>query len=228
MKGGATSPGVTADTITVVAHESPDDDLAASLQAQLDPADKREATGGELLKLVQDRFSMWGRKLKIVPVQGHRLRRDLVAPMPSRWPPRSAPSPRSAGRASRGPWRIRARQPRRAVPGLQALGPDSTFQKNAPYCRATSRTPEQYLLTLGDYLIGRLNGRKAEFAGDPALRKRKRVFVDPLRAGPPVFGQTEKVVAGRGAKLGYKDKVSLTYQLVVAELAERPARSSPA
>ncbi|WP_254126895.1 hypothetical protein [Aquihabitans sp. G128] len=39
-----------------------------------------------------------------------------------------------------------------------------------------------------------------------------------------MFGQTEKVVAERGAKLGYKDKVSLTYQLVVAELAEK-ARS---
>jgi hypothetical protein len=103
--------------------------------------------------------------------------------------------------------------------------PDSTFQENAPYLWNNYQTPEQFLVSLGDYLIGRLNKRKATFAGDPAMRDRTRVFGSiSFEADPPVFTQVRADVAERGAKLGYKTKVSLTYQLVIAQLAEK-ARS---
>ena len=84
------------------------------------------------------------------------------------------------------------------------------------------QTPEQFLLNLGDFLLGQLLDKPAKFAGDPALKKKKRVFgVVHFEQDPPVFGATETIVEEHGAKQGYESAVNLTYQLVIAQLGEK-------
>ena len=225
MKGGATTPGVTAHTITVVAYELADDDLSASLQSLLDPAEAQRETRTRLIELLEQRYAMWGRKIKIVFFKGTgsdetSSRSDAV----------TVATEIGAFASLGGPGQQGAYAEELASRGVLCLGcglsvPDSTFQDNAPYMWGTLQTPEQFLVTLGDYLIGRLNKRKATFAGDPELRRKTRVFGSVhFEQDPPVFGDTEKIVRERGAALGYKDAVSLTYQLVIAQLAEK-ARS---
>ncbi|MCU1497372.1 MAG: hypothetical protein JWM47_1325 [Acidimicrobiales bacterium] len=222
VKGGATYPGVTADTITVVAYELPDDDLSASLQSQLDAVADRRLTGDALLKMVEDRFSLWGRRLKVIRFQGTgsdetSARADAI---------KVATEFRAFASLS-GPSQQGAYAEELASRGVVCVGcglsvPDSEFQRNAPYLWGNLQTPEQFLVSLGDYLIGRLNKKKAVFAGDAAMHDRTRVFgAIHFEQDPPVFGATEKMVEERGARLGYTTKVSITYQLVIAELAEK-------
>src|SRR5690606_978408 len=100
--------------------------------------------------------------------------------------------------------------------------PDSALQDNAPFLWGNLQSPEQYLLNLGDFIVGRLLGRKAEFAGSEAIREKERVFgVVHFEQDPPVFGGVEDMVDERGAETGYDAAVNLTYQLVISELPEK-------
>lgn len=225
VEGEATTQGVTDDTIKVVYYQPADDDLSASLSAVLDPQEAREDTAAKLLAMLEDRFELWGRQLEVVPFKGSGAdetssRADAV----------EVATEIGAFASLGGPGQQGAYAEELANRGVLCLGcglsvPDSTFQENAPYTWGSQQSPEQYLVTLGDYLIGRLNKRKAEFAGDPAMRTRDRVFgAVHFEQDPPVFTETEKVVEERGAALGYESAISITYQLVIPELAEK-ARS---
>ncbi|MBA3280626.1 MAG: hypothetical protein H0U29_00175 [Acidimicrobiia bacterium] len=224
-KATEASQGVTADTITVVAYEPADDDLSASLQALLDPPEKQRETRLKLIQMLEERFSMWGRKIEVVNFKGtgsdetsSRADAVTVATELGAFASLSSPGQQSAYAeelASRGVLCL----------GCGLSVPDTTFQDNAPYLWGNLQSPEQFLVNLGDYLIERLNKRKATFAGDPKLRKMTRVFgTVNFEQDPPVFGETGRIARERAAKRGFKSAFSLTYQLVIAQLAEK-ARS---
>lgn len=222
VKGGTTYQGVTADTITVVAYETADDDIAATLQAQLDPPELQRETRAKLLEVLQDRFALWGRKVKLVRLKGSgsdetSSRADAV----------KVATEIKAFASLGGPPQESAYAEELASRKVVCIGcglslPDSAFQKNAPYLWGNLQTPEQFLINLGDYVVGRLLNKKAEFAGDPTMRKRKRVFgVVHYEQDPPVFGDVEKAVAEQGKARGYEAAVNLTYQLIIPELGEK-------
>ena len=222
VKSDGTQQGVTATTITIVAYEPADDDLSASLQAQLDPIGQQRQTFAVLEKMFETEYNLWGRKLKVVRLKGTgsdetSSRADAV----------KVATEIKAFASLGGPGQESAYAEELASRGVVCIGcglslPDSAFQKNAPYLWGNLQTPEQYLLNLGDYVTKRLLGKKAEFAGDPALRKKKRVFgVVHFEQDPPVFGGIDEAVAKEGKKTGYKTAVNLTYQLVIAELGEK-------
>ncbi len=222
VEGGATYQGVTATSIKVVAYQAADDDLSASLQAQLDPDEVQRETRTALIEMLEDRFETWGRKVEVVYLKGSgsdetSSRADAV----------KVATEIQAFASIGGPGQQNAYADELASRGVLCLGcglsvPDSTFQENAPYMWGNLQTPEQYLLNVGDYVVGRLFGRKAEFAGDPELRDQERRFgVVHFEQDPPVFGATEKVVEERGKAVGYESEISLTYQLVISELGEK-------
>ncbi len=222
VNGGATSPGVTAATITVVIYEAADDDLAASLQATLDPANVRREASTKLLAMYQDRFAMWGRRIKVVDLKGSgsdetSARADAVKVATEIGAFASIGGPSQQGAYAE---ELASRKVLCVGCGLSV--PDSTFQKNAPYLWGNLQTPEQFLLNVGDYLIERLNNKNASFAGDPAMRKRTRVFGSiNFEQDPPVFGAVAKQADTEGAARGYHPAARLTYQLVIPELAEK-------
>ena len=221
-KGGATYRGVTADSIKVVLYEAADDDLSASLQAKSDSPEATRENRIELIKMLEDRYQMWGRTVDIVPLKGSgsdetSSRADAV----------KVAEEIQAFASIGGPGQESAYAEELASRGVLCVGcglsvPDATFQKYAPHMWNNLQTPEQFLLNLGDYVAGRLLGRPAEFAGDPELQKRDRVFgVVHFEQDPPVFGVTEDIVEERGKDVGYKAAVNLTYQLVIAQLGEK-------
>lgn len=222
VKGGATYQGVTATTITVVAYELADDDLSASLSAQLDSVAAARDTREKLLAMFESRFNMWGRKVKLVRLKGSgsdetSSRADAV----------KVATEIKAFASLGGPGQESAYAEELASRHVVCIGcglslPDSALQKNAPYLWGNLQTPEQFLLNVGDYVTKRLLNKKASFAGDAAMRKKKRVFgVVHFEQDPPVFGGVETTMAKRGAKVGYKAVVNLTYQLIIAELGEK-------
>ena len=222
VEGGATSPGVTADEITIVLYEAADDDLAASLSANLDTAEQALQTRQDLLALYEDRFELWGRTLDVVPMKGSgsdetSARADAV----------KVAEEIGAFASIGGPGQESAYAEELARRGVVCIGcglslPDSAIQEHAPYLWSVGQTPEQYLLNLGDFLINRLSGQPAEFAGSEELRERERVFgVVHFEQDPPVFGGVEEIAAERGGERGYESVVNLTYQLVISDLPEK-------
>lgn len=214
--------GVTATTITVVAYEAADDDLSASLQSLLDPKEAQRDTRTKITELLEDRYETWGRKIKIVFFKGTgsdetSSRADAV----------TVATEIGAFASLSGPGQQGAYAEELAKRGVLCFGcglalPDASYQENAPYLWGSSMTPEQFLPILGDYVIGRLFKRKAEFAGDPKMRSKERVMgTVNFEQDPPVFGATSEAALKQGEAVGYKPKVRLTYQLVIAELAEK-------
>lgn len=217
-----TGQGVTEDTVTVVAYEAPDDDLSASLQANSDPRDVQRETKEKLIRMLEDRYEMWGRRIDIVHMKGTgssetAARADAV----------KVAEEIGAFASLGGPGQQGAYAEELASRGVVCIGcglsvPDSVFRENAPYMWGNLQTPEQYLVNLGDYLIERLMGRPAAFAGDPAMRTRERVFGHVnFEEDPPVFKGVSDEADRRGKERGYSPAARLTYQLIIPELAEQ-------
>ena len=214
--------GVTPETIKIVSYEAPDDDLAASLQANLDPPAQRAETIEKMLRMLEDRFEMWGRSIELVRVKGTgsdetSARSDAL----------KVAEEIGAFASVGGPSQQGAYAEELASRGVLCIGcglsvPDVVFRANAPYMWGNLQTPEQYLVNLGDYLIERLLGRPAVFAGDPTMHTRTRVFGQVnFEEDPPVFADVSEAARRRGLERGYEPAVRLTYQLVIPELAEK-------
>ncbi|MBX3313092.1 MAG: amino acid ABC transporter substrate-binding protein [Actinobacteria bacterium] len=222
IEGGATYQGVTADSIKVVLYEAADDDAAAALQANLDPPEKRVQVREEQIHMLESTFQMWGRKLDVVVMKGRGVdeenaRADAV----------KVATEIKAFASIGGPAQQSAYAEELAARGVVCIScglsmPDSTYQKNAPYIWGNLQTAEQFLNYLGDLVVGQLNGKNAEFAGDPSMHDKERVFgAVNFEQDPPVFNELADVIAERGKEAGYETSVRLTYQLVIPELPEK-------
>ncbi len=217
-----TAQGVTPEKVIVVAYGAPDDDLSAALQANADTAEAALDTRRKLIAMFEDRYEMWGRTVEVVYMKGTgssetAARADAVR----------VAEEIGAFASLGGPGQQGAYAEELASRGVLCLGcglsvPNSTFLDNAPYMWGNLQTPEQYLITLGDYLIDRLMGHKAEFAGDAKTRARTRVFGHVnFDQDPPVFQGVSEEADKRGTARGYKPAARLKYQLVIPELAEQ-------
>ena len=222
VEGGAPARGVTETEITVVAYVAADDDLSASLSGQLDSPEASADTSGKLLAMLSETYETWGRKLNVVRLKGSgsdetSARADAV----------KVAEEIEAFASIGGPGQESAYAEELARRGVICVGcglalPDSALQENAPYLWGNLQTPEQYLLNLGDFIIERLLGDKAEFAGSPEIRDRgARLRRGPLRAGPTGVRRRRGVRGRGGRRPRLRAAVNLTYQLVIADLPEK-------
>jgi len=222
VKGGATAQGVTAKTITIVLYQPADQDLAAVLQAKLDPPSRVQKTEEAFLDMFQHTFNTWGRKIVI-----KRLKGSGVDETSARADAVKVDEEYHAFASLNGPSQAPAYADELASRHVLCINcglgvPDSTYQTNAPYMWGPLQTAEQFLLNVGDYIVNRLLHRKAAHAGDPAFRSRQRSFgVVHFEQDPPVFGGVEKLVAAQGKKRGFEAKAQLTYQLILDKLGEQ-------
>ncbi|MFN8017652.1 MAG: ABC transporter substrate-binding protein [Acidimicrobiales bacterium] len=222
VEGGATAQGVTATTIRVVMYQAADDDLSASLSSKTDSPEATRDTTEKLLAMYQSLYQMWGRKLEVIPFKGSGS--DETS---SRADARKVAVELKAFASIGGPGQESAYAEELADRGVLCIGcglavPDSTLQKHAPHMWGTLQTPEQYLLNLGDFIIERLQGDDASFAGDPKIASQPRKFgVVHFEQDPPVYGGVEDMVKSEGGARGYEAAVNLTYQLVIADLPEK-------
>jgi hypothetical protein len=222
LEGGATYRGVTADEITIVLYEAADDDLSASLQDQQDSPEATRDTRDKLVRLYEDVLETWGRRIKMVQFKGSgsdetSSRADAV----------KVAEEIGAFASLGGPGQESAYAEELARRDVLCLGcglalPNSAFQDNAPYLWGSGQTPEQFLVNLGDFIVGQLLGKKAAFAGSEELRQQDRRFgVVHFEQDPPVFDAVQDTVDEEGGARGYEAEVTLTYQLVIPDLPEK-------
>lgn len=216
--GGATAPGVDDKTITVVYYvESPQD--LASLAQQLGVLDSFDTMQREFQRLVDASnhlYELYGRKVVLKKFQGTG---NGVDPVAARADAIKVANEMHAFASIGGPSQTPAYADELASRHVMCIScsyavPDSSFQKDAPYQWGTLPTPEQLVYSVFDYGIAHLWNRPARFAGDPKMRKEKRVFgVVHYEQDPPVFKSLEKQVLRHYASTGHNARLTLTYLL---------------
>ena len=224
--GGATYPGVTADTIKVVYYFPPPGDITASVSGLLDTNAKVTDTVRAYTKMFESRFQTYGRKVQVVPIVGSGISTDETA---ARADAVKVATQIKAFASIGGPAQTSVYQDELAARHVLCLGcglsvPDATFQKDKPFMWGQLPTPEQYLENIGVFVTQQLNNKPAQWAGDPKMRTEKRVFgTVHYDQDPPVFNGVTDVVNAQGAKLGWKPKVNESYLLDLAKLPQTAA-----
>lgn len=223
--GGVTSSGVTADAIKVVYHESlPGNDITAALNAINDPDEVQRRTRQAFVRMFEDRFETYGRKIELVRFTGTGTADDEAKARADAVQVAEEIKPFAV---LGGPPLTSAWADELARRGIICIGcglsvPDERYQENAPYMWGSLPTPEQFLVNFGSYVTRRLLNRKAEFAGDESFRTKERVFgTVSYESDPPVFTKVREEVTKRGLLRGYKPAVSERYILDIPKLGER-------
>lgn len=223
--GGATAKGVTADTVKVAYYvPKPGSDAEAALQGLVDPPEASAQTREDFAEVLNQVYELYGRKVELVPVDASG---DPDDPIAAKNDAVKIAEEIGAFAVIGGPGLSNNYADELASRGVLCVqcglvAPDTIYQKNAPYMWGTSATPEQFLVNVSDYISGRLLGRPAEFAGDPAMQNEERVFgTVHLELDPPVFSEVEEIVNERGKEVGYTPAAEETYLFDVARAPER-------
>lgn len=229
--GGETYRGVTADTIKVVSYESPPGaDITAALSGLLDDAEVQRRTRQAYIEMLSDAFETYGRTIEVVTLVGSGAADDAAAAVADAIRVREEIKPFAVigGPALTNAFADELAGDPAARDGIICIGcglsvPDSVYQENAPYMWGQLPTPEQFLVNFGDYVVKRLYGRTADFAGGD-LQGQPRVFGSiNFEQDPPVFRDVSQEVTERGAVRGYEAAVRETYILDIPRLPERAA-----
>ena len=223
--GGATHRGVSAETIRVVYYvANPDGDITAALAGIVDDEAAVVDTLGRYVELFNALYETYGRRVEVVRYQARGAANDPVA---ARADAIVVSEELGAFASIGGPALTAAYAEQLAEAGVLCIdcgvsSPDSTYQANAPHLWGNAPTPEQFLELFGDYVVNRLLGRPAEFAGDPAMRERTRRFgVVHFELDPPVFSELAETVRVRGEERGWVPVARETYVLDLAKAPER-------
>jgi hypothetical protein len=222
--GGETHPGVTEDTIKVVAYRAPPgNDLFAALQGVLDDEDTQHRTRVKYVEMLNALYETYGRKIDIEVFVGSGAADDEGRAVADA---RQIANEIKPFAVLNGPALTGAFATELAKRGIICIGcgvsvPDSVYQENAPHMWGNLPTPEQFLFNFGDFTVRRLLGRKAEFAGDPEMRDKERVFgTINFEQDPPVFSEVTEETLRRGKLRGFESKVREKYILDVPRLPE--------
>lgn len=179
--GGATSPGVTADSIKIVVYQGEPDPLQQVLVSDAggdtDPAVTAQ-TAVDYLTMLGDVYETYGRTLDVQVVEASGLPDDATAAQAdARTIIDMEPFAVVGGPASAPVYWQEITDA-----GILCMGGCSTaegwdvVEGAAPYLWPTGHAPEQADAHLAEFIGTQLAGQPAEFAGDPALASEERVF----------------------------------------------------
>lgn len=112
--------------------------------------------------------------------------------------------------------------------GCATSATSSQYEQNAPYLWGTAPTPNTLLNNTVSYIITQLNGKPAQWAGNPAWHHRKRSFaVVNSTQNPPSAGaaalSTELEARLKKAHINAALENSLTYELNLTTLPQQAA-----
>ena len=225
--GGATSPGVTADKITVVSYTAPPNaDVTAALQGAADDPPLVLETRKDFVSMLQETTETYGREVEVVEFEGTGPGDDAVAAQADavNIVENYKPFMVLGGPAQTPVFAEEMARNKIICVSCGLALPDQFTQDNAPYIWGITPSAEQFLTNFTGYVVNSLNGRKAEFAGDPALQEQTRKFgVVHFEQDPPVFSSLTERLAECGAKQGYESAVTETYEFEIGKLPERAA-----
>jgi len=180
--GGATSTGVTADTIKVVAYQTNPNDTMSSLVSGVAPGTTDRSanftTQQRYIEMLSKYFELYGRRVQLVPFTGTGQITDPVS---------AAADAETIARDLQpfavigGPLLTNAFADTLASRKVLCFNctpgqPSGFYAKRSPYVWDTAMSPEQSGRLLDEFLGRQLKDRPASHAGDPSMVGRPRVF----------------------------------------------------
>ncbi|MGZ4675162.1 MAG: hypothetical protein ACXVJ7_11005 [Acidimicrobiia bacterium] len=225
--GGATAPGVTADTITVALYQAQPDILQ---QAALNRSGSDEslateaATVQQYVDFFQAHYETYGRKVKVVVVKASGAPDDDAA---ARADAIKVATEVKAFASFGGPAETEAYAQELAARGVLCLGDcmlassQAFVDQRAPSIWLTLPAVDQSAVHWANFVSRELEGRAAQYAGDAKLTKEKRVFglvrFDESFAN---FQQAGKAFIGLLKDRGVKLAADAPYELDLAKAQE--------
>jgi hypothetical protein len=179
--GGATSTGVTADTIKIVWYVPPPDPLIDSIIGAIegdDTPEEQEATLQGFIEGYEQFYETYGRDVEMIRYDGTGSSLDEVAARADAVKIATEIEPFMVWG---GPFLTNAFSDELASRGvlnmsLAASMPSDFYEERGPYLWTTLMTPDQTNEHVAEYVGKRLAGDPAIHAGDPDLRDQERKF----------------------------------------------------
>jgi len=228
--GGSTWTGVTGTAINVVDYQPEPGGLSAAVQNAAGTPAQSLATVQAYVNMFNHIFEMYGRQVNLIPFQATGADGDPVAAHADAV---TVAQQLHAFASLGGPGETTAYEDELARLHVLCMGcGDSAsygqIAKNAPYQWANLPTADTSLTETIDYVVAKLNGKDAEWAGDPAMHTRKRSFaIVSLTSAPPTTGYaqlqelvTKKLTEGR---VHMASPPGLTYTLNLTTLPTQAA-----
>ena len=228
--GGATSGGVSATTINIVDYQMQPGGLTSVIQGAAGTPAQALSTVQAYVAMFNHIFEMYGRQVNLIPFQASGADADPVAAHADAI---TVAQQDHAFASIGGPAETNAYETELARLHVLCMGcGDSSLygqiKLNAPYQWANLPTANTSLNETVDYMVAKLNGKDAIWAGDASLHTKKRSFVvvsETSEPPSPGFGEltatlTKKLEAGR---VNMASLNALTYTLNLTTLPTQAA-----
>ncbi len=228
--GGTTSAGVTGSAVNVVYYQMQPGGLASVVSGAAGTNAQALATAQAYVAMFNQIFELYGRHVNLIPFTASGADADpVVAHADAVTVAQQLHAFASIG----GPAETSAYEDELARLHVLCMGcGDSSLngeiQRNAPYQWANLPTADTSLDETVDYVVAKLNGKDAVWAGDPTLRTKKRKFIivsETSEPPSPGFAQlqaslTKKLTDGR---VNMSSTPDLTYTLNLTTLPTQAA-----
>ena len=228
--GGSTWTGVTATTINLVEYQPEPGGLGSAIQGATGTPAQAHATVQAYVNMFNHIFETYGRHVNLILFQATGADNDPVAAHADAV---TVAQQLHAFASIMGPGTTTAYVDELARLHVLCLGcGDSTLYgeiaKNAPYQWANLPTADTSLIETVDYIVAKLNGKDAVWAGDSKMHTRKRSFtVVSETSVPPTTGFTElQALVTKKLQEGHVNMASppgLTYTLNLTTLPTQAA-----
>ncbi len=224
--GGATSPGVTAEAIKVVAYVSPEDDPVIDYVTQAIANDETVAQVSETIEgyveIFNDFYQLYGRQVDLEILVGSGIATDEVA---ARADAVKAADEMGAFAVLGGPTLTSAFADELAAKGVMCFGctggDPEFYEERAPYLFGVGQNADQVGVHLVEYIEKKLAGQPAEFAGDEALQSTERVFGYLWIESNDSSATQAETMESRLSDVGVDLAESVSYTLDPARLQEQ-------
>jgi hypothetical protein len=208
--GGASSPGVTADTIKIgyyIAKPDPIFDQLAKQAGAYDPPENTEKAFKQYIQTYGSVYNLYGRKIELVKIQGTGTSSDAVAAR--------ADADRAAAAGVfavlGGPGQAKQFGDELAQKKILCVGtcilaqPEKYYLDNAPYMWPTGPAPDQTSTMVSELIKSQLIGKPAQWAGGD-LQGKPRTFTlltydTPDGQFKASWDDLEQKVKGTGANM---------------------------
>ena len=228
--GGATSAGVTGTTINIVYYQPQPGGLASTISSAAGTPAQALATVEAYVAMFNKIYELYGRHINLIPIVASGADTDPVAAHADAV---TVAEQDHAFASIGGPGETTAYEQELARLHVLCIGcGDSSLyaliKQDAPYQWANLPTADTSLNETLDYIIAKLNGKDAVWAGDPSLHAQKRKFIIVSEtAEPPAPGFEELTTQlenkAKAAHVNLASPVDLAYTLNLTTLPTQAA-----
>jgi hypothetical protein len=222
QNGGSTWAGVSSDTINVVYYQPEPGGLSAQFAAAAGTPAQALATVQDYVNMFNKVFELYGRHVNLIPFTATGMDQDPVAAHADAV---TVAQQLHAFASIGGPALTNAYVQELASLHVLCVGCGSSalhglIQQNAPFQWGNLPTADTSLIEVTDYLVSKLNGKDAIWAGEPSMQTRKRSFIvvnETQQPPSPGFQEltqliTNKLEAGH-ANMASRTPISYTLDL---------------